>query len=63
VRRLMLVAGLVGSFVLVAFTGWGEASVGGGHAAQATIPIKILKAKDGEPRWRRWSSTVARSRS
>ena len=26
VRRLVLVAGLVGSFVLVAFTGWGEAS-------------------------------------
>ena len=47
-RRLMLVAGLVGLFVLVAFTGWGEASVGGGQAAQATIPLKILKAKDGE---------------
>jgi predicted aspartyl protease len=47
VRRLVLVAGLVGSFVLVAFVGWGEASVGG-HAAQASIPIVILKAKDGE---------------
>ena len=46
-RRLVLVAGLVGSFVLVAFVGWGEASVGG-HAAQASIPIVILKAKDGE---------------
>jgi predicted aspartyl protease len=47
VRRLVLFAGLVGSFVLVAFVGWGEASVGG-HAAQASIPIVILKAKDGE---------------
>jgi predicted aspartyl protease len=49
VRRLILVAVLVGSFLLVAFTGWGFASVGGGaHEAQATIPIVILKAKDGE---------------
>jgi len=47
VRRLVLVAGLVGSFVLVGFVGWGEASTGG-HAAQASIPIVILKAKDGE---------------
>ena len=46
-RRLVLVAGLVGSFVLVGFVGWGEASTGG-HAAQASIPIVILKAKDGE---------------
>jgi len=47
VRRLVLVASLVGSLVLVAFVGWGQASVGG-HAAQASIPIVILKAKDGE---------------
>ncbi len=47
-RRLILVAGLVCSFVLVAFTGWGSASVGPAHQAQATIPIVILKAKDGE---------------
>ena len=46
--RLILVAGLVGSLLLVAFTGWGEASVGGAHEAQATIPLVILKAKDGE---------------
>ena len=46
-RRLVLVAGLVGSFLLVAFAGWGQASAGG-HAAQASIPIVILKAKDGE---------------
>ena len=46
-RRLVLVAGLVGSFVLVGFVGWGQASTGG-HAAQASIPIVILKAKDGE---------------
>ncbi|HUA06934.1 MAG TPA: retropepsin-like aspartic protease [Solirubrobacteraceae bacterium] len=46
-RRLVLVASLVGSLVLVAFVGWGQASVGG-HAAQASIPIVILKAKDGE---------------
>jgi predicted aspartyl protease len=44
----MLVAGLVGSLVLFAFTGWGAASTGGAHAAQATIPVVILKAKDGE---------------
>jgi predicted aspartyl protease len=48
VRRLILVTGLVGSFVLVAFTGWGSAAVGGAHEAQATIPIVILKARDGE---------------
>jgi predicted aspartyl protease len=48
VGRLILVAGLVGSLLLVAFTGWGEASVGGAHEAQATVPLVILKAKDGE---------------
>jgi predicted aspartyl protease len=48
VRRLILIAGLVGTFVLVVFTGWGFASVGGARPAQATIPLVILKAKDGE---------------
>jgi predicted aspartyl protease len=48
VRRLILLAALVGSLLLVAFTGWGVASVGGAHQAQATIPIVILKARDGE---------------
>jgi predicted aspartyl protease len=48
VRRLILVAVLVGSLTLVAFTGWGSASVGPAHPAQATIPVVILKAKDGE---------------
>ncbi len=47
-RRLIAVAGLVGSFLLVGFTGWGDASTGGAHAAQATIPLVIIKAKDGE---------------
>jgi predicted aspartyl protease len=46
-RRLIAVAGLVGSFVLVGFTGWGDASVGGAHAS-STVPLVILKAKDGE---------------
>src|SRR5262249_12500152 len=44
-RRLIAVAGLVGSFVLVGFTGWGDASTGGAHAA-STAPLVILKAKD-----------------
>ena len=46
-RRVIAVAGLVGSFVLVGFTGWGDASVNRAHAA-STIPLVILKAKDGE---------------
>ena len=46
-RRLIALAGLVGSFVLVAFTGWGNASVPGAHAT-ATVPVVILKARDGE---------------
>jgi predicted aspartyl protease len=46
-RRLIVVAGLVGSFVLVGFTGWGDAAPGHAHAA-ATIPVVILKAPDGE---------------
>ncbi len=45
-RRLIALAGLVGSFVLVAFTGWGDASVPRAHAA-ATVPVVILKARDG----------------
>ena len=46
-RRLIALAGLVGSFVLFAFTGWGNAAVPPAHAA-ATVPLVILKAKDGE---------------
>jgi predicted aspartyl protease len=46
-RRLIAVAGLVGSFVLVGFTGWGDASVGHAHAT-STVPVVILKAPDGE---------------
>ena len=46
-RRLIAVAGLIGSFVLVGFTGWGDASTGGAHAA-STVPLVILKARDGE---------------
>jgi predicted aspartyl protease len=46
-RRLIALAGLVGLFVLVGFTGWGDATVGGAHAT-STIPLVILKAKDGE---------------
>ena len=46
-RRLIALAGLVGSFVLVAFTGWGDASVRRAHAA-ATVPVVIVKARDGE---------------
>ena len=47
-RRLSVFVGLVGSFLMVGFTGWGDASTGGAHAAQATVPLVILKAKDGE---------------
>ena len=46
-RRLIALAGLVGSFVLLGFTGWGDASPGRAHAT-STIPLVILKAKDGE---------------
>src|ERR1700761_2550926 len=46
-RRLVAVAGLVGTFVLVGFTGWGSASVNKAHAT-STVPLAILKAKDGE---------------
>lgn len=47
-RRLIAVAGLVGSFVLVGFTGWGVASTGGGAHAASVVPLQILKARDGE---------------
>jgi predicted aspartyl protease len=47
-RRLIAVAGLVGSFVLVGFTGWGDASTGGGAHAASVVPLQILKARDGE---------------
>jgi predicted aspartyl protease len=46
-RRLIAVTGLVGSFVLVGFTGWGDASVTRAHAT-STVPLAIIKAKDGE---------------
>ena len=46
-RRLIAVAGLVGSFVLIGSTGWGDASVTRAHAT-STVPLAILKAKDGE---------------
>jgi len=46
-RRLVAVAGLVGSLVLVANTGWGDASPARAHVT-STIPLVILKAKDGE---------------
>ena len=46
-RRLIALGGLVGSFVLVAFTGWGFASTPPAHVA-ATAPLVILKARDGE---------------
>lgn len=46
-RRLIAVAGLVCSFVLVGYTGFGEASVGDAHTA-STVPLQILKARDGE---------------
>ena len=46
-RRLMVLAGLVGSIVLVAYTGWGDASVPRARAT-STVPLVILKARDGE---------------
>ena len=46
-RRFIALGGLVGSFVLVAFTGWGFASTPPAHVA-ATAPLVILKARDGE---------------
>jgi predicted aspartyl protease len=46
-RRLIALAGLVGSVVLVAFTGLGTASPGRAHAA-STAPLVVLKARDGE---------------
>lgn len=46
-RRLIVLTGLVGSFVLVAFTGWGLASTPTAHST-STVPLVILKARDGE---------------
>jgi predicted aspartyl protease len=46
-RRFVALAGLVGSLVLFAFTGWGFASTPRAHAT-STIPLIILKARDGE---------------
>jgi predicted aspartyl protease len=47
VRRFIALSGLVGSLVLVAFTGWGLASTPSAHVA-STVPLRILKARDGE---------------
>jgi predicted aspartyl protease len=47
VRRFIALGGLVGSFMLVAFTGWGFASTPSAHVA-STAPLVILKARDGE---------------
>ena len=46
-RRLIALAGLVGSSLLLGFTGWGDASVTRAHAT-SIVPLAILKAKDGE---------------
>ena len=46
-RRFIALAGLVGSLMLVAFTGWGFASTPRAHVA-STVPLEILKARDGE---------------
>jgi predicted aspartyl protease len=47
VRRFIVLAGLAGSFVLIAFTGWGFASTPEAHST-STVPLVILKARDGE---------------
>ena len=47
-RRLIVLAGLAGSFVLFAFTGWGSASTPPKAHAASTAPLTILKARDGE---------------
>jgi predicted aspartyl protease len=47
VRRFIVLAGLVGSFVLIAFTGWGVASTPKAHAT-STVPLVILRSRDGE---------------
>jgi predicted aspartyl protease len=44
---LIALGGLVGSLVLVAFTGWGFASTPPAHVA-STAPLEILTARDGE---------------
>ena len=46
-RRFIALGGLVGCFVLVAFTGWGFASTPSAHVT-STAPLEILKARDGE---------------
>jgi predicted aspartyl protease len=47
VRRFIALAGLVGSFVLVAFTGWGSASTPSAHSS-STAPLVVVRARDGE---------------
>jgi Aspartyl protease len=44
ILRLIVIACLVGSFLVTGFTGGGEASTSGGHAAAATVPLKILRS-------------------
>lgn len=46
-RRFIVLAGLVGSFVLIAFTGWGVASTPKAHST-SVVPLRILRARDGE---------------
>jgi Aspartyl protease len=42
-RRLIVTTCLVGLFLVVGFTGGGEASATGGHAAAATVPLRIFR--------------------
>lgn len=46
-RRLVVIASLVCSFLVIAFTGGGAASTNRAHAA-ATAPLSVVRAKDGE---------------
>ena len=44
-RRLIVITCLVGSFLVIGFTGGGEASTTRAHAAATTVPLKIFKAQ------------------
>ena len=46
-RRLIVITCLVGSFLVIGFTGGGEASTTHGHAAAATVPLKIFRGRGG----------------
>ena len=46
-RRLIVITCLVGSFLVIGLTGGGEASITGGHAAAATVPLKIFRGRGG----------------